>query len=44
MMPAMYIQIMPAMPPGIGLAFVTKMSKTGFQTQAQIDRDRYMNK
>lgn len=39
MMPAMYIQIMPAIPPGTGPAFVTKMSKTGFQTQAQIDTD-----
>lgn len=32
MMPAMYIQIMPAMPPSTGLAFVAKMNKPGFQT------------
>ena len=33
MMPAMFIQIMPTMPPSTGLAaFVTKMNKPGFQT------------
>lgn len=32
MMPTMFIQIMPTMPPSTGLAFVTKMNKPEFQT------------